>query len=195
MIKLYFVTNNMGKFNEAKEILNSYGVSLERIDTEKIEIQSTSLEDIARYSAIHVYKQVRKPIIVEDSGLFIDALNGFPGPYSSYVYKTIGLKGILKLLQGENNRKAVFEAVVALALREDMVLTFKGVVEGYIALEIRGSKGFGYDPIFVPKEGEGKTFAEMDIHEKNMYSHRGKAFRSLGMWINMNIDKLKYIVL
>ncbi|MEM4868126.1 MAG: XTP/dITP diphosphatase [Ignisphaera sp.] len=195
MIKLYFVTNNIGKFNEAKEILSSYGVFLERIDAEKIEIQSTSLEDIARYSAIHVYKQIRKPVIVEDSGLFIDALNGFPGPYSSYVYKTIGLKGILKLLQGENNRRAVFEAVVALALREDMVLTFKGVVEGYIAFEIRGSKGFGYDPIFVPKEGEGKTFAEMDIHEKNMYSHRGKAFRLLGMWINMNIDKLKYIVL
>ncbi|MEM0372055.1 MAG: non-canonical purine NTP pyrophosphatase, partial [Ignisphaera sp.] len=69
MIKLYFVTNNIGKFNEAKEILSSYGVFLERIDAEKIEIQSTSLEDIARYSAIHVYKQIRKPVIVEDSGL------------------------------------------------------------------------------------------------------------------------------
>lgn len=194
MIILYFATNNMNKFNEAKEILSSYGILLKPVEVEKIEIQSSFLEHIARYAAIHIYKQVKKPVIVEDSGLFIDVLNGFPGPYSSYVYKTIGLKGILKLLQNENNRRARFESVVVLALNENTVVVFKGIVDGVIAQEIRGSKGFGYDPIFMPNEVEGKTFAEMDIHEKNIYSHRGKAFRALGEWINKNIDKLKYII-
>lgn len=194
MIKLYFVTNNKHKIAEAQTVLKNYDICLEPIDIKKIEIQSDSLEDIAKYAVIVAYKYIRKPVIVEDSGLFVDALNGFPGPFSNYVYKTIGLYGILKLLQNEANRRARFEAVVALALDEDNVKLFKGVTEGIIALEIRGDKGFGFDPIFIPIEGDGRTFAEMDVEEKSKYSHRGKAFSMLGRWVKANIDKLKYIL-
>ncbi|MEM4788661.1 MAG: XTP/dITP diphosphatase [Ignisphaera sp.] len=194
MIKLYFATNNKHKLEEAQKVLNKYNVYLELIDVKKIEIQSDILDDIAKYAALEVYKLVRKPIVVEDSGMFIDVLKGFPGPYSNYVYKTIGLKGILKLLENECNRKARFEAVVALALNDKEVQIFKGVVEGFIAYEIRGAKGFGFDPIFVPIEGDGRTFAEMDAEEKNKFSHRGKAFESLGRWVVANKDKLIYMV-
>lgn len=193
MIKLYFATNNKHKLEEARKVLDKYGVYLELIDVKKIEIQSELLDDIAKYAALEAYRLVRKPIVVEDSGIFIEVLKGFPGPYSNYVYKTIGLNGILKLLEGENNRRARFEAVVALALNEKEVQVFKGVVEGFIAYEIRGTKGFGFDPIFIPVDGGERTFAEMDTEEKNKFSHRGRAFEALGKWIAANKDKLIYI--
>ncbi|MEM1525728.1 MAG: XTP/dITP diphosphatase [Ignisphaera sp.] len=194
MIKLYFATNNKHKLEEAQKVLNKYCVCLELIDVKKIEIQSELLDDIARYAVLEAYRFVKKPVIVEDSGIFIEVLKGFPGPFSNYVYKTIGLNGILKLLEGENNRRARFEAVVALALNEGEVRMFKGVAEGFIAYEIRGSKGFGFDPIFIPVEGDGRTFAEMDTEEKNKFSHRGRAFEALGKWIVANKDKLIYMV-
>jgi len=188
-MKIMFVTNNMNKVIEANEIVKSFGIELIPIDVKKIEIQGDSLREIAIYAAKHAYEVVRKPVVVEDSGLFIDALNGFPGPYSSYVYKTIGLKGILKLMEGVRNRNARFIAVVALAISDSEIYVFEGVTEGYIANEIRGDKGFGYDPIFIPFN-HFKTFAEMDRSEKNMYSHRGKAFRALGEWVYANRDRL-----
>uniref|UniRef100_A0A7J3QFG8 dITP/XTP pyrophosphatase n=1 Tax=Ignisphaera aggregans TaxID=334771 RepID=A0A7J3QFG8_9CREN len=187
-IELFFATNNKGKVKEAEYILNKYGVVLKPIAINKIEIQSNSLREIAVYAVKSIYKIIGKPVVVEDSGLFIDALNGFPGPYSSYVYKTIGLKGILKLLDGVIDRKAKFIAVVALAFN-DNVYVFEGSIEGYISLEIRGDKGFGFDPIFIPV-GSNKTFGEMDIEEKSMYSHRGKAFKELATWVLNNKDKL-----
>lgn len=194
MIKFYFATRNRYKLAEAQNVLKRYDVCLEPTDIVKLEVQSESLEDIAINAAIDAYRQLRKPVVVEDSGLFIEALNGFPGPYSSFVYKTIGLQGILKLMADVADRRARFEAVVALAIDEDDVHVFKGVVEGVISTEIRGNKGFGFDPIFIPLEGDGRTFAEMDIDEKNRYSHRGRAFDMLGRWISMNRDKLKYIL-
>jgi len=194
VIRIYFATSNMHKVAEAQKILSKYGVYLEPVDVRKVEIQSESLEEIAIYAATEAYSKVGKPVIVEDSGIFVESLNGFPGPYSSYVYKTIGLKGILKLLENEENRRATFKAVVALALGKDDVRVFKGMVEGVIANEIRGCKGFGYDPIFIPVGSGGRTFAEMDIEEKNMFSHRARAFEALGAWILANKDKLIYIL-
>ncbi|ADM27911.1 dITPase [Ignisphaera aggregans DSM 17230] len=188
-MKIMFVTNNMNKVIEANEIVKSFGIELIPIDVKKIEIQSDSLREIAIYAAKHAYEVIRKPVVVEDSGLFIDALNGFPGPYSSYVYRTIGLKGILKLMEGVRNRNARFIAIVALAISDSEIYVFEGITEGYIANEIRGDKGFGYDPIFIPSN-HSKTFAEMDRSEKNMYSHRGKAFRALGEWVYANRDRL-----
>ncbi len=188
-MKIMFVTNNMNKVIEANEIVKSFGIELIPINVKKIEIQSDSLKEIAIYAAKHAYELIRKPVVVEDSGLFIEALNGFPGPYSSYVYRTIGLKGVLKLMDGVGNRSARFVAVVALAISDREVYVFEGITEGYIANEIRGSKGFGYDPIFIPFN-HFKTFAEMDRSEKNMYSHRGKAFRALGEWVYANRDRL-----
>ena len=115
-------------------------------------------------------------------------MNGFPGPYSSYVYKTLGLNGILKLLDGIENRRAYFRAVAVL---EHPVLgeqVFEGIVYGRIAHYPRGTGGFGFDPIFVP-EGEEKTFAELPVSDKNKYSHRARAFRKLFEWIGSRFSK------
>ena len=158
------------------------------LTVEKEEIQSSRLEEIA----LHALRRIDfhdAPFFVEDAGLFVEALNGFPGPYSSYVYKTIGCEGILKLLEGLDNRKAYFLSVVALKAPGLGDVVFNGKVNGIIASEMRGEKGFGFDPIFIP-DGCEKTFAEMSIEEKSRYSHRGKALRKMGEWIVKNLEQL-----
>ena len=169
-MRILFITSNQGKFEEAREISRRYGFNIEWLRKEYEEVQGSDLEEIARKSAELLAVQIKEPFFIEDSGLFVDALKGFPGPYSSYVFKTIGNEGILKLMEGLDNRKAKFVAVIAYFDGND-VSTFKGEVSGEIAMEKRGEKGFGYDPIF---EYEGRTFAEMG-EEKNEVSHRRKA--------------------
>ena len=116
--------------------------------------------------------------MLEDAGLFIDALRGFPGVYSKYVFFTIGLPGILQLLQGAENRKAVFRSVYAYSEPGQKPVIVVGECNGTISTEPRGEHGFGYDPLFIPK-GAKKTFGEMTIEEKNQYSHRAKALEKL----------------
>jgi XTP/dITP diphosphohydrolase len=181
MRRIYFATSNKNKFNEASRILEKYGYELVLFSFEKKELQSTELVEIALQSALIAYTYVNAPVVVEDSGLFIKALNGFPGPFSSYVYKTIGVRGVLKLMEGVTDRSAYFEAAVAIVM-PPFERVFKGSVYGRIADSPRGTGGFGFDPIFIP-ENEDKTFAEMSVEEKNKYSHRARAFEKLGIWL------------
>jgi XTP/dITP diphosphohydrolase len=176
-LKLYLVTENEHKYKEAYRVLIRYGIELDMLPLKKLEVQSDDLREVAWKAAIHAYRLVRKPLIVDDSGLFIKVLNGFPGVYSNYVFRTIGLKGILKLLENEEDRRACFKTALA-AIVPPLDFLVEGEVCGKIAKKVRGSKGFGFDPIFVP-EGSEKTFGEMDIDEKNKYSHRAKAFSLL----------------
>ena len=178
----YFVTSNVHKFQEARRILSEYKIATARLKVEAVEIQDDSLENIAKFSALDAVKNCGLPVFVEDAGLFIDALDGFPGPYSKYVYNTVGLKGVLKLMKNVTNRDAHFKSVVAFATPEEEPICFVGKVEGKISLQEQGTSGFGYDPIFIPHEDEGRTFAEMTTTEKNRYSHRGNALRKFGEW-------------
>lgn len=173
-MRVIFITSNEGKFKEAKSIGERYGIEVEWRREEYLEPQGSDLEEIARKSAELLAERIKEPFFIEDSGLFIPALNGFPGPYSSFVFKTIGNEGIIKLMEGVKNREAYFLAVVAF-FDGEKVLTFKGKVDGRIAKEMRGDKGFGFDPIF---EYNGRTFAEMG-EEKNEVSHRRKALEAL----------------
>jgi XTP/dITP diphosphohydrolase len=122
------------------------------------------------------------PVFVEDAGLFVEALNGFPGPYSKYVYNTVGVKGILKLMKNVENRKAYFMSVVAFGSPDEQPTCFIGKVNGTLSLQEMGTSGFGYDPIFVPSKGDGRTFAKMTTTEKNGYSHRTEALRKFALW-------------
>ncbi len=178
-MKVTFVTSNEGKYREAKYIGERYGIEVEWLREEYLEPQGNDLKEIAKKSAEILAKKINKPFFIEDSGLFILALKGFPGPYSSFVFKTIGNEGILKLMDGIEDRRAYFLAVIAFFDGKN-VLTFEGRVDGRIATEIRGDKGFGFDPIF---EYEGKTFAEMG-EEKNEVSHRRRALEALFSYLN-----------
>ena len=181
-MKLYFATSNRHKYEEARRVLSEYGVKLVQLTSvPKLEIQGESLADIALNAARTAYLRLGEPLIVEDAGLYIEALKGFPGPYSSYVYKTLGCRGILRLLEDEERREAYFESAVA-AIIPPYEEVFVARVHGVIAAEPRGEGGFGFDPIFIPR-GEARTFAEMGVEEKNRLSHRARALRMLGEWL------------
>ena len=174
---MLFITSNEGKFIEAKKIGGRYGINIEWKRMEYLEPQGNDLIEIARKSAELLAEKIKEPFFIEDSGLFIEALNGFPGPYSSFVFKTIGNEGIIKLMKGIKNRKAHFIAVIAYFDGKN-VHTFIGRVDGEISEKIRGTKGFGYDPVFLYGD---KTFAEMG-DEKNEVSHRRKALERFFEW-------------
>jgi XTP/dITP diphosphohydrolase len=180
--KIYIATTNQNKFKEAEKIFSSYGLKLKHLKFKTVEIQSDSLEKIALNSLNQTLSEYKLPVFVEDAGLFIKALNNFPGPYSSYVFKTIGFKGILRLMKNIKNREAYFLSVIAFGSPNLKPKIFTGKVYGKIALKAKGLSGFGFDPIFQPKNLK-KTFAEMSTEEKNKYSHRAKAIKKLVKWL------------
>ena len=172
---LFFVSSNNHKYREAKKILDSFGINLGFLKSTLEEIQSNSLHDIAIAKAQDAFSKFKKPIIIEDDGLFIDSLDGFPGPYSSYVFKTIGNKGILDLIK--NNRKAKFVSIITYC-DKTLLESFDGKQNGIISKTQKG-KGWGYDPIFIPNDFK-KTFAE--LNNKNELSHRYKALKKFSKW-------------
>jgi len=178
MKKLYFITGNKGKVREAKEKLRPLGFSVVQKNLGYPELQADSLEEVAQQGVEHVQANFHQSFMLEDAGLFINVLQGFPGVYSKYVFFTIGLPGVLRLLQGVENRKAVFRSVYAYSEPGKKPLIVIGECKGMISNKQRGKHGFGYDPIFIPN-GEEKTFGEMTIDEKNQFSHRSKALEKL----------------
>ena len=179
---VWMATGNRHKYQEARAVLSKMGVEVRHLDVERVEIQADDLADIAAFSVEQLASAESRPVVVEDAGLFIDHYRGFPGPYSSYALSTIGLEGVLKLMEGVEERGASFKSVVAFRNGEE-ARCFRGIVRGRIAHRIRGTGGFGYDPIFIPDEGDGRTFGETTTEEKNALSHRARAFRALGEWL------------
>jgi len=175
-----FITGNQHKVKEARGILNNLGISLEHADLGYVEIQG-DLEDVARYGAQHAAKRLGKPVIVEDAGLFIKALEWFPGTYSSYVQETLGNQGILKLMSDVEDRYAEFRSVVGYSTPKTEPEVFLGTVKGRIGFMEKGSYGFAYDPLFIP-EGYPKSFGELSRKEKNKFSHRRKSLEKFALW-------------
>jgi XTP/dITP diphosphohydrolase len=178
-MEIIFVTTNPGKMGEAREIGAEFGIEFVQNGYDTRELQSMDPLEIAEDSARDAYAKLGKPLIVEDSGMFIDALKGFPGPFSAYAYKCIGLAGILRLMEGEDERSASMKSAVAY-VDGDIVKSFLGEARGTMPESARGEQGFGYDPIFIP-EGREKTFAE-DTEYKNIVSHRAQSLRAFCDW-------------
>lgn len=183
MRKIIFITGNAHKVKEAGDILSPLGVAVEQNDLGYPELQADFLEDIAKFGAEWAANKLKHEVMVDDSGLFIEALRGFPGPYSAYVFDKLGNKRMLKLMEGEKNRSAIFKCTIGYCRPGEEVLVFSGEVKGKIANEIRGNEGFGYDPIF---EVNGKTFGEMEEGEKNRLSHRYHALVKFARWLKEN---------
>jgi XTP/dITP diphosphohydrolase len=185
----FFATGNIHKFNEARHVLAEYKVATALLRVKASEIQNDNIENVAKASVMDTVERCRLPIFVEDAGLFIDTLNGFPGPYSSYVYRTIGTKGILKLMKEVEKRDAYFHSVVAFCDPKESPKCFHGKVEGKISQEERGDSGFGFDPIFKPADSYDKTFAEMTTEEKNKLSHRAQALTKFAEWYTSTFQR------
>jgi len=185
MEELYFITGNKGKFKEAKEKLKFLDIELIQANIGYPEIQASDLKEIALFGINFCSERLKSPFFLEDSGLFIEELNSFPGPYSRYVQETIGNEGILKLLLNIRNRSAYFKSTVGLYKNGPHI--FEGISRGTISNEIRGHEGFGYDPIFIPKENS-KTFGEMTTTEKNKFSHRGIALENMAKYLENGVE-------
>jgi XTP/dITP diphosphohydrolase len=179
---LFFATGNLHKFNEVQHFLRDYPIELKSVDLKGPEIQGKTVEEIAVASVHQAYEKMRESIFIEDTGLFIKQLRGFPGPFSSYVYDTIGIDGVLKLLESVQDRSAEFRSAIAFCAPGIPPISFIGISSGTISLRKRGSYGFGFDPIFKPADGHNKTFAEMDLEEKNRISHRTRSLKKLITW-------------
>lgn len=186
------MTGNRGKFEEAALALSKHGFEVRMEDLDVDEPQADTLDYVSRRSVLSAFELLKAPLFVEDAGLFIHSLRGFPGVYSSYVFSTIGIDGVLKLMEGERDRRAEFRSVVAFtsqAIHPD-VLLFEGRVEGEIASSPKGSGGFGFDPIFMPK-GSALTYAQVGLDEKNRNSHRARALHSMGSYLSSHLGLVK----
>jgi len=190
--KIMFITGNSNKFKEVARIFHNENLnySLEQLNLEPTEIQADTIKDVALFKLNSIKEQINNSCFVEDAGFFVDKpLMGFPGVYSSYVYKTIGNNGILKLIDDFEDTKAHFQAVIVLYFKPlNEILTFEGEIEGKISQNIRGKEGFGFDPIFIPDINPDKTFAELSMTEKNKISHRGQALRKLISFLKKNME-------
>jgi len=176
-----FATSNSHKLHEVEDILSEFGIAVERLEGKGTEIQADELSSVARFAAREASRRFRKAVIVEDAGLFIDELNGFPGPYSSYVYKTVGLERFLQMTVSLRSRSAKFKSAVSYCTPDGEPLVFEGESKGSIGRAAAGTGGFGFDPVFKPN-GYDTTFAEMSRDQKNRLSHRGESLRKFAQW-------------
>ncbi|HHW59865.1 MAG: RdgB/HAM1 family non-canonical purine NTP pyrophosphatase [Bacteroidales bacterium] len=185
-MELIFATHNLEKL---KEIQNLIGSNIKILSLNDIgysrEINETgqTFEENAFIKANTIYQIYNKPVFADDSGLEVKALNGRPGVFSARFagegYNSFDphIKKLLDELKGIKQREARFRTVICLIIN-DKVNFFEGIINGHIAEYQSGVNGFGYDPIFIPN-GYSKTFAEMNIYEKNKISHRAKAVSKL----------------
>ncbi|MBP1928622.1 XTP/dITP diphosphohydrolase [Methanolinea mesophila] len=175
-MNLTVVTSNPHK---AEEVASFFGgtLTVTHVALECPEYRDDDVGKIAMQKAEFAWSALKTPLIVDDTAFSISALNDFPGPYAAYVLRTLGNRGILKLMEGEPDRDANFETAIAYADHRG-IRVFKGRIEGRI-VDPRGSCGFGYDPIF---EWKGKTLAELPIEEKSSISHRARALGAFRDW-------------
>lgn len=180
-MKVYFGTTNEGKLKEAREILrlDVIGTPLE-ID----EVQSLDPEEVAVKKARAYFEKLKKPVFVEDVSLSIESLNNLPGTYIDAFMKKLGNDGIIRILHGNKNRKALAQTTVVYISKDGNENIFVGRVYGNISSKPKG-EGFGWDPIFVPN-GENKTFGQMSLDEKNKFSMRSEALNKFKKWIMKN---------
>ena len=164
-MKITYVTGNKAKIDSARMYLEPLGIEVDNIKMEIDEIQRDTCEEVVLHTVKEAYKEIKHPVLKNDSGLFIESLNGFPGVYTHYVEDTIGEDGILKLMDGIENRKAKFIEVYAYMEDEDNIKIFTSVTKGSISNEKSGIYGWSYDYIFIP-EGYDKTLGNYKDEER-----------------------------
>lgn len=163
-----YATGNWAKIMSARQILEPLGITVEQVKMNVPEIQAERAEEVAEYSVKWVSNELKSTVIKNDTGLYIEALNGFPGPYTHYVEDKIGERGILKLLENVSSREAYFIEVLAYCEYQKEPIYFKSITKGKIALDRSGTYGWGWDYIFIP-EGETKTLANFNDNIRFKY--------------------------
>ncbi|MBE6139756.1 MAG: non-canonical purine NTP pyrophosphatase [Firmicutes bacterium] len=182
MKEITYVTGNWAKVASAKQILEPLGFKINNVKMDTIEIQADNMEEVAKFSAKYASEKLKTNVLKNDSGLVIPALNGFPGPYTHYVDDTLGEDGILKLMEGIEDRYAYFvEALAYCELgKEPIVIVAK--TEGTIDTKKSGEYGWSWDFIFIPK-GQTKTMANFKDEDRwNLWDNT--AYLKLAEYLN-----------
>lgn len=189
-MKISFVTTNQGKFEEVEYLMKKYGIEVDWVKMKYEEDNDDTIEETAKKAATKIANELNIPVVLEDTGLFFEAYKGFPGPSPKFVFKTLGYKGILKLLDGED-RGAYFQTFAAYCEPNSEPVLFSGEMKGQISSEImnidKDLDFMPYDRIFIP-EGETMTISDMTLDQKNKLSQRSKAFEKLGQFLKNNRD-------
>jgi XTP/dITP diphosphohydrolase len=188
LTKICMATTNDKKVEGVKNIL---GIEVEKISLDLPEIQSVNVEDVVTFSAKDAYAKAGKPVLVNDTGFFIDAWKGLPGALITWFTKyTVGIKGLLKMLETEDNRKATAKTTYAFFDGKEVHI-FTGEISGTLTREERGTNGFEWDSIFIP-DGYDKTFGEMLPSEKDAVPYYKSALLKLKESIEANLQQVYF---
>ncbi len=183
--KITFVTGNWAKIKSAKQAIEPLGYVVDNIKMETPEIQADDVTDVAKYSAKWACEKLGKAVLKNDTGLFVNGLNGFPGVYTHYVDDTLGTKGLLKLMDGIEDRTAYFKETLAYCEPGKEPIAFEGITKGKIDIVESGEYGFTWDKVFIP-EGEEKTLGCFPDEERwNFWSL--DSYKKLVEYIEKNI--------
>jgi len=177
-MNLFFITGNKDKLEEAQSILPG----IQGFEADLDEIQSLNAQEIIEHKLKQAYEHKEGEFVVEDTSVYIDALNGLPGPLIKWFLKTVGIDGLAKIASCLEDNSATAKVIVGYAKSKDDIHFFEGETKGQI-VEPRGEGGFGWDPIFLP-DGYSKTFGEMSREEKNEISMRKIALTKLKEFID-----------
>jgi XTP/dITP diphosphohydrolase len=174
--RIILITANAGKAAEYAAML---GVEVVPATAELSEVQSLDVAHVADRKAADAFAQIGEPVLVDDTGLSVEAWNGLPGALVAWFLGTVGPHGILSMASALTDRRASVTTALGYAT-ETGVRVFTGTVSGTLAIEPRGAFGFGYDSIFIPDDDGGRrTYAEMTSEEKNQISHRRRAVEEM----------------
>lgn len=195
MKEIIFFSNNQNKINEVSNLFVDSPVKILTLNNFK-KINSpkengNTFEDNAKIKSLYGFKNFKKICFADDSGICIESMNNKPGVNSkSYLDSKNNpydkLNEIIKMAKTKNNFSCFFQTIISLTLKKNKSIVFGGRVNGSISKEIKGTNGFGYDPIFIP-DGQNLTFAEMTILKKNSLSHRSIALKKLNEYILSNL--------
>ena len=193
-MNIIFATSNLNKLKEIENLIPK-DINLNNLKdlnfNEEIPENEKTIEGNAIYKAKFIHTKFNVNVFADDTGLEVEALNGEPGVYSArYAGKECNshknIEKLLKNLINNKNRKARFKTIIALILNGKLY-QFEGIVNGLISHSLKGNKGFGYDPVFVP-EGYSKSFSELSLYEKNKISHRSIAVKKLISFISKQLN-------
>lgn len=190
-LRLVLATANPDKAREIADALSGFELVPRPDDVPDIDETADTLEGNARLKAEALCKATGEAAVADDTGLEVEALDGRPGVYSSRysgpnATYADNVSKLIRELDGAENRRARFRTVALVSFPDGSEVLAEGTVDGRIAPEARGDEGFGYDPVFVPDDGDGRSFAEMTLAEKQQVSHRGRAFRALAELLHQN---------
>ena len=184
MKKITYVTGNWSKLMSAKNILEPLGIEVDNVKMETTEIQADTVKEVAMHSAKEASDKLKCAVLKNDTGLYVEALGGFPGPYTHYVDEKLGEDGLLKLLEGVENRKACFIEAFAYCEYGKEPIVFKSITKGTIAKEKSGTYGWSWDFIFIP-DGYNKTMGNYPDEER-FHVWNTDAYKELTKYLNNN---------